>query len=151
MPADEQRDTFSGVLREALDEECTLPVVQQVRQELKDRMDAWQEAKSDDPLVISGDELKDVLETCGVSEEKRMTFGAQFDESFGGGAVLNPKNLIDVKKCVLKTPDVSITVNPERPDLVQTRTLGGVRYLLIKADDGVELNGIALSDEESAT
>ena len=147
MPADEQRDTFSGVLRNALDDECSLAVVQQVRQEIKDRIDAWQEAKSDDPLVVSGDELKDVLESCGVSEEKRMQFGAQFDESFGGGAVLNPRNLIDVKKCVVKTPDVSITVNPERPDLIETRTLGGVRYILIKADEGVELNGIDLAKE----
>lgn len=146
MPADAQRETFSGVLQSALDEECSLAVVQQMQRELKDRIDAWQEAKSDDPLVISGDELKEVLEGCGVSEEKRMAFGAQFDESFGGGAVLNPKNLVETKKCVLKTPDVSITVNPERPDLVETRVLGGVRYLLIKADDGVELNGIALSD-----
>ena len=147
MPADEQRDTFGGVLRNALDEECSLAVVQQVRQELKDRIDAWQETKSDDPLVVSGDELKDVLESCGVSEDKRMQFGAQFDESFGGGAVLNPRNLIDVKKCVLKTPDVSITVNPERPDLVETRTIGGIRYLLIKADEGVELNGIDLAED----
>lgn len=121
--------------------------MQQVRQELKDRIDAWQETKSDDPLVVSGDELKDVLESCGVSEDKRMQFSAQFDESFGGGAVLNPRNLIDVKKCVLKTPDVSITVNPERPDLVETRTIGGVRYLLIKADEGVELNGIDLAED----
>ena len=147
MPADEQRDTFGGVLRNSLDDECSLAVVQQVRQELKDRIDAWQEAKSDDPLVVSGDELKDVLESCGVSEDKRMQFGAQFDESFGGGAVLNPRNLIDVKKCVVKTPDVSITVNPDRPDLIETRTLGGVRYLLIKADEGVELNGIDLAEE----
>ena len=94
-----------------------------------------------------GNELKDVLESCGVSEDKRMQFGAQFDESFGGGAVLNPRNLIDVKKCVVKTPDVSITVNPERPDLIETRTLGGVRYILIKADEGVELNGIDLAKE----
>ena len=68
-------------------------------------------------------------------------------DTFGGGAVLNPRNLIDVKKCVLKTPDVSITVNPERPDLVETRTIGGVRYLLIKADEGVELNGIDLAED----
>ena len=94
-----------------------------------------------------GSELKDVLESCGVSEDKRMQFGAQFDESFGGGAVLNPRNLIDVKKCVVKTPDVSITVNPERPDLIEPRTLGGVRYILIKADEGVELNGIDLAEE----
>lgn len=46
MPADEQRDTFSGVLRNALDDECSLAVVQQVRQEIKDRIDAWQEAKA---------------------------------------------------------------------------------------------------------
>ena len=98
-------------------------------------------------VASSGDELKDVLESCGVSEDKRMQFGAQFDESFGGGAVLNPRNLIDVKKCVVKTPDVSITVNPERPDLIETRTLGGVRYILIKADEGVELNGIDLAEE----
>ena len=40
-----------------------------------------------------------------------------------------------------------ITVNPERPDLIETRTLGGVRYILIKADEGVELNGIDLAEE----
>ena len=39
------------------------------------------------------------------------------------------------------------TVNPERPDLVETRTIGGVRYLLIKADEGVELNGIDLAED----
>ena len=113
MPADEQRETFGGVLRNAL------------------------ETKSVDPRVVSGDELKDVLEGCGVSEEKRMQFGAQFDESFGGGAVLNPRNLVDVKKCVLKTPDVSITVNPERPDLVETRVLGGVRGLEVGEAQGL--------------
>ena len=147
MPADEQRDTFSGVLRNALDDECSLAVVQQVRQEIKDRIDAWQEAKSDDPLVVSGDELKDVLESCGVSEDKRMQFGAQFDESFGGGADHEPPKLIVVGYIEHRTHHVTITVNPERPDLIETRTLGGVRYILIKADEGVELNGIDLAEE----
>lgn len=151
MPADEQRSTFGGVLATALDEECSLALVQQVQQQVKDRIDLWQQTKTDDPLVISGDELKQVLDDCGVSEEKRLQFGAQFDEAFGSGAVLNPKNLIEVKKCILKTPDVSITVNPERSDLVQTRVLGGVQYLLIKADEGVELNGIALAESESSS
>lgn len=149
MPADEQRSTFGSVLANTLDEECSLSLVQQVQQELRDRIDLWQQSKTDEPLVVSGDELKQVLTDCGVSEEKRLQFGAQFDEAFGNDAVLNPKNLIDVKKCVLKTPDVSITVNPERSDLVETRVLGGVQYLLIKADEGVELNGISLANQES--
>ena len=46
MPADEQRETFGGVLRNALDEECSLAVVQQVRQELKDRIDACRRRKA---------------------------------------------------------------------------------------------------------
>ena len=39
-------------------------------------------------------------------------------------------------------------VNPERTDLVQTRVIGGVKYLLICADDGVEVNGIQVDLEE---
>ena len=30
---------------------------------------------------------------------------------------------------------------------METRTIGGVRYLLIKADEGVELNGIDLAED----
>lgn len=149
MPADAQRSTFGELLSSTLDEECSLEVVQQVRQELTDRVTVWQEAKSDDPLVINSAELKQVLQASGVTEEKCLRFGAEFEEAFGNDAALNPKNLVEIKKCVLKTPDVSITVNPERADLVQTRTLGGVQYLLIKADEGVELNGISLAKPET--
>ena len=41
-----------------------------------------------------------------------------------------------------------VKVNPERPDLVQTRTIGGVKYLLINIDEGVEINGINVHIEE---
>ena len=27
-------------------------------------------------------------------------------------------------------------------DLVETRTLGGVKYIMVRAEDGVELNGV---------
>ena len=42
----------------------------------------------------------------------------------------------------MKTPDVTIHVNPERKDLVETRNIDGTNYILIRAEGGVEVNGI---------
>ena len=33
-------------------------------------------------------------------------------------------------------------VSPERSDLVDTRVIDGVKYILIRADEGVEVNGV---------
>ena len=44
----------------------------------------------------------------------------------------------------MKTPDVVIQVNPERSDLIETRIIGGVKYLLIHAEEGVEVNGVPI-------
>lgn len=40
------------------------------------------------------------------------------------------------------TPDVTIRVNPDRGDLVETRMIDGTRYILIRAEEGVEVNGV---------
>jgi hypothetical protein len=40
------------------------------------------------------------------------------------------------------TPDVKIQVNPERSDLLETRIIDGARYILIRAGEGVEVNGV---------
>ena len=79
---------------------------------------------------------------------KLAKFNVEFDQHVGADAALSPANLIDAKKFQLKTPDVTIQVNPERTDLVQTRIIGGVKYLLICADDGVEVNGIQVGLDE---
>ena len=78
----------------------------------------------------------------GVSEEKLAGFQVKFEETFGDDAALSPRNLVDSKRMQLKTPDVIIHVAPDRGDLVETRTLGGVKYIMVRAEDGVELNGV---------
>ncbi len=52
------------------------------------------------------------------------------------------QNIVDPKKFELKTPDVSIKVSPEKKDLVETRVIDGVKFILVRADGGVELNGV---------
>ena len=39
-------------------------------------------------------------------------------------------------------------MNPDRQDLVQTRVLGGAKYLLINVDEGMELNGVSVRVQE---
>ena len=71
-------------------------------------------------------------------------FGEQYDQAFGEGTQLSPRNLVDTKHLEVKTPDVTIRVNPDRGDLVETRLIDGARYILIRAEEGVEVNGIQL-------
>ena len=51
---------------------------------------------------------------------------------------------MDLRQFRLETPDVSIRVNPERRDLIETRIIDGTRYILIRADEGVEVNGVSI-------
>ena len=48
-----------------------------------------------------------------------------------------------------KTPDVVIKVNPERTDLIETRWIDGIPYLVIQASDSVEVNGIPVSNRKA--
>lgn len=147
MPADEQKQSFQAILGGALEEECSMKVVQSVHDALCQRIEAHKEARDDEPLTITKEDVGSVLQDCGVSEEHMAAFNVRFEEEFGTDAMLSPRNLVSPKKLEVKLPEVSIHVNPERRDLLETRTLGGVPYLLIRADEGVEVNGVAIEIE----
>ena len=44
----------------------------------------------------------------------------------------------------IATPEVKISVNPKFSYLVEARVIDGKKYILVSADAGVELNGIAV-------
>ena len=147
LPAAEQKEAFGALLSGALSEECSLPVVQRVHDELAERIAAHKELKAEDPLTVGKSDLVPVLEGCGVSEKGLASFQTRFDEAFGLDAQLSPRNLIS-PRLEVRTPDVLIQVNPERGDLLETRVLGGVRYLLVRADEDVEVSGVSIKIPE---
>lgn len=150
QPAEEQKKTFEALLTTSLGEECSLDVVQTVHDQLRERIALHKEAKVPEPLMIAKADVKEVLAACGVSEEHLSKFSVDYDEAFGFEADLHPKNIIDDKHFELKTPDVVIKVDPTRNDLIETRVIGGVKYIMICADEAVEVNGvnITISEEE---
>lgn len=153
-PAAEQKKCFEALLTTALGEECSLDVVQTVHEQLRERMELHKESKVPEPLLIDKEVLKDVLTSCGVSETGVSTFSVQYDEAFGFEAELHPKNIIDSKHFQITTPDIAIKVDPTRADLVEARVIGGVKYILINADENVEVNGVSIhfqNEKEPAT
>lgn len=148
MPADEQKDAFRSVLSHALEEECSMELVQAVHTELCERMEAHKSAHELDPLVVTRNDIQGVLESCNVSEEKVASFNVKFDNAFGTYAEVSPRNIVDKKQIEVRTPDVVIRVNADRRDLIQTRTIGGSKYIMILADDAVEVNGVNIHIEE---
>ena len=141
-PAAEQKKSFEALLTVALDDECNLDVVQTVHDQICQRIEMHKESKVPEPLLISKEEVKDVLSSCGVTEPHIAKFSVEYDEAFGFEAQLHPKNIINDRKFEINTPDVSIKVAPDRSDLIETRVIGGIKYILINAEENVEVNGV---------
>ena len=141
-PAYEQKKSFEALLGSSLGKECTMDVVQTVHDQICQRIEMHKESRVPEPLLVSKKEVKEVLSSCGVSDEHLAKFSVDYDEAFGFEAELHPKNIIDDKHFEVKTPDVSIKVAPDKADLIETRIIGGVKYILICAEETVEVNGV---------
>ncbi len=152
MPAAEQKKSFEALLQTSLGEQCSLDVVQNVHDQLCQRLELHKESKVPEPLTVSKEDVKQVLSSCGVSEEHVAKFSVDYDSVFGFEAELHPRNIIDSKHFEIQTPDVVIKVDPTRSDLIETRVIGGVKYILICADENVEVNGVSIQiqDQEAA-
>lgn len=127
-----------------------MDLVQTVHDQICQRIELHKESKVAEPLLLAKEDVKQVLSECGVSEEHLAKFSVDYDSVFGFEAELHPKNIIDNKRFEVKTPDVSIKVAPDRTDLIETRTIGGVKYILINAEEDVEVNGVSIHIQESA-
>ena len=143
-PADAQKETFQSLLTETLESDCSMEVIQSVQGQIVNLMEEHKENKDPEPLVLSKGALELVLSASGVGEEHREAFAQRFEAEIGAYDRVCPQNLVDKKKFEVRTPDVTIKVNPERADLVETRIIDGAGYILIRAEGGVEVNGVPI-------
>lgn len=147
-PASEQKRSFDCILSNSLEEECSMEIVQAVHEQLSNMIDMHKESKVPEPLMIHREIVEDVLDDCGISQPKLECFREQFDAEFGADQTVNPKNIIDNRHFDVKLPDVTIKVKPQARDLVQTKIIDGIKYILIRAEDSVEVNGVSIQFEQ---
>ena len=142
MPAKRQKETFGQVLEQSLEKENSFQVIQSVHEQLSERITLHKESKDPDPLLLSVDELGEILERSGGGQEEISSFRKHCEEEFGADALLAPANLTSPKRMDIESNEIKISLDPKLSCLVETRVIDGHKYLLIPADGGVELNGI---------
>ncbi len=149
LAADIQKEKFSSVLSDSLAEDCSFDVINSLNEQLCDVIaDYKADRYNREPLAVTKGDVKGMLEGAGVKAEKLAVFSEKYDEEFGANKSLAPQNIIDEKKLELHTPEVVIKVAGGRSDLVETRVIDGISYVLVRADTGVELNGVNISIKE---
>lgn len=144
MSAAEQKEAFQNALSEALGDACNMELVQSIHDRLRDQIEQHKESHDPEPLELSVSDAAAILRDNGVEEEKILAFRDSCATQFGDGATLNPANLIDSSRFEVKTADATISVGPEHSYLVETRIIDGRKYLLIPADEDIEVNGFGV-------
>lgn len=142
MPADQQKELFQTILQETLQEDCSMEVMQAVHDQVMEKLEEQKADKHAEPLKLTKYDVTDVLADCGVSTAHMQAFHDKYDEAFGEQARIDAVNITSPKQFEVKTPSVMIKINSDRTDLVETRVIDGHNYILIRADEGVEVNGV---------
>ena len=141
----QQKNVFDCALSETLEKECSYDVVQSVHEQIRTRIADHKESKDPEPLEFTVSEVGGMLSNSGVSQEKVEAFQAECERQYGADTALNPNNIIESKKFEVVTPEIKVSVAPENSYLIETRIIDGRKYLLIPADEGVEINGLAVT------
>ena len=141
MPPAEQTIQFQTVLAQSLGSECSLDLVQEMHEAVSGMIAEQQKDKEAEPVMLSKKDVSRVLLDNGVSQEKAEAFENGFDAAFGAGAVLPAVNIVTPKQFKVDLPSVSIKVDPEHKDLLETRVIDGQSYLLIPIDGDISVNG----------
>lgn len=145
LPAKSQKETFNNILEESLGLDCDYEVVKTIHENLNQML--AETSEEPEPLALAKEDMSHLLMKSGVEEKEIETFETRFDETVGEDQCLMAANISSPKKFEVATPDVKVTVNPQRTDLVETKIIDGVPYLMIEINDLVEVNGIQVVSE----
>ena len=145
LSAAEQKNVFDTALCETLESDCSYELVQSVHEQIRGRIAEHKESRDPAPLELTVGDVGGILADSGVPEKKVDVFRQACEERYGSSAALNPGNIIESKKFEITTPEVKISVAPEHSALIEARRIDGRRCLVIPADGGVAINGIAVT------
>lgn len=142
LTAKTQKETFQTLIEDTLGSDCDFEVVKNIHDTLFEMIEEQKEEPN--PVVLDHSDLKNVFANSGVDEEKLEAFDTYCEEAFETKAPVMATNIANTRKFEVKTPDVTIQVNPARSDLVETKVIDGRPCLVIAINDAVQVNGISV-------
>lgn len=140
LPAVGQKNSFNSMVEDALKENCDFETAKNIHEKLNEII--FDNQDSPEPVTLDKMEVKKILEQNGADEDALLDFSHQYDSYVGEKESLLITNVANTRKFEVKTPDVTVQVNPDRPDLLRTEMIDGVPCLVIELNDAVEVNGM---------
>ncbi|MCD8217134.1 MAG: DUF4317 domain-containing protein [Clostridiales bacterium] len=140
LPAAQQKESFQTIIEDALGDACVYDAVLHIHDTLNEMI----EEKADDPepLELDKADVRRLLERCGAPEENMERFEQEYDEEIGAQATVMAAHISDTKTFEVKTPEVTVKVQADCADMVETRMVDGVPCLVIPLTNEVVVNGI---------
>ena len=138
-----QKEAFGIVVEKTMGGNLSFDSARSIHDSLLELCEAAKD--SPDPVTLDRVTVRNMLEEAGADEEQMASFNKTFEENAGESGVFMAANVAKKSKFEVHTPDVTITVSPDRSDLVETRVIDGRSCLVIPITDEVEVNGMKLT------
>ena len=135
-----QKEVFNVLTADVLGEDVNFGTVREIHEKLEEIYE--ENADNPDPVILGSREVKRIFEESGVPDNKLENFENKFATAVGEKENILLDNVAGEKSITVSTPDITIKVNPERQDLIETGIIDGRTCLVIPADCGVVLNGL---------
>ncbi len=142
LPADCQKEAFQALVEEVLGDNCSVEAIKNIHEELTEIV---QEHKEDpDPVVLDKNKVETIFAKSGLDDDSMEAFDQCYDDTVGSDTELLLDNIYSSRSFEVKTQVVTVKVNPDRTDLVETKLIDGRRCLVIDLQGTAEVNGVAV-------
>ncbi len=154
LTSKEQNGVFQTIIEQSLGSECCFDTVKSIHDNLSEMIEEQKDLP--EPVILDKNDVKGLLVKSGIKEENLSDFDENYERIFhtdenetASETNLSAANITNIRNLEVKTTDVVIKVKPERSDLIETRIIDGIPYILIQVNEHVELNGVIVKPDES--
>lgn len=140
LTAGSQKEAFNTLIEETLGQNCSYEIVRTIHENLNEMIEEQKE--SSEPVELDQEAVKQIFQKSVENTEMLEHFDANYETIVGEKLTLLAANISGRKESEIKTSDVTIKVNSERMELIETKVLNGRKCLVISCDSEIEMNGI---------
>lgn len=156
MTSKTQNTAFNSIIEQSLGDECNFDTVKTIHDNLNEMIEEQQDLP--EPVTLDKNDVRRLLEKSGINEDRLEIFDKKYeqivsDESYtnnpdSSDTTFTASNITNKRNLEIKTSDVTIKVNPERSDLIETVMIENIPYILIQINEHVSINGIKVRPDD---
>lgn len=153
LTSKEQNGVFQTIIEQSLGDDCSFETVKSIHENINEMIEEQKDLP--EPVILDKNDVKGLLVKSGIKEENLNDFDENYERIFHDEDTeitsetnLTAANITNPRNLEVKTTDVVIKVKPERSDLIETRIIDGIPYILIQVNEHVELNGVIVKPDE---